>query len=75
MSKEELMSFFGVEVEKDCLFRLPSCFRHNNTKWDYVIKSDPDHSANFAEKLRSTGSFKVKQLENSKLWIVKTIVH
>ena len=72
---KEVKDFFGVEVERDALFKAPACFRFDNQRWDYIINSTPEHAESFAMKLGSTKSFKLKKINNSGLWAVKIIRH
>ena len=73
--KSDKMRFFGVEVERDCITKLPSFFRYNNRRWDYAIKTDPKNAKDFAMKLKSTGIFRIAQIPESGVWILKEIRH
>jgi hypothetical protein len=63
--------FFGVEVERSCITKLPSCFRYDNRRWDYAIKSDRE----IVNKLQTAGIFRSAYLKESGVWILKEIRH
>jgi|TARA_B100001094_G_scaffold323508_1_gene374521 hypothetical protein len=73
--KSDKMSFFGVEVERDCITKLPSFFRYDNRRWDYAIKTNSGTAKDFAMKLQSTGIFRTAQIPESGVWIIKEIRH
>ena len=71
-----LDKIFNIEVEGDILKKLPACFKYDNKRWDYTIKSeDRDHAKSFALKLKSTKTFEVNYLEKSDCWLVRFIRH
>jgi hypothetical protein len=75
MINKEVKNFFGVEVERYCITKLPAFFKYDNKRWDYAIKSTPEHADVFAKKLQSTGIFRTLYLKESGIWIVKEIRH
>lgn len=75
MNDKELRDFFGVEVERDALFKAPACFVHDGQRWDYIIKSTREHAADFARKLTLTGAFRTKKLDQEGTWVVKILRH
>lgn len=73
--KNEKMRFFGVEVERNCITKLPAFFRHDNRRWDYAIKTDPERAKEFVMKLQSTGIFRTAYMPESGIWVLKEIRH
>jgi len=73
--KNDKMRFFGVEVERGCITKLPSFFRYNNRRWDYAIKAEAGTAKDFAMKFQSTGIFRTAQIPETGVWILKEIRH
>lgn len=73
MVNKEVKNFFGVEIESNCITKLPSFFMYNNKRWDYAIESTPENVEMFAKKLQSTGIFRTLYIKSSGIWIVKEI--
>ena len=74
--KTLLDKIFNIQVEGDILKKAPSCFKYDNKRWDYTIKSeDRAHAKSFALKLQSTKTFEIKHLEKSDTWLVRFIRH
>ena len=67
--------FFGIEIERSYVTKLPSCFRYDNRRWDYAIKSNPNFSKDIISKLQTSGVFRSAYLEESGVWILKEIRH
>lgn len=67
--------FFGVEVERSCITKLPSFFRYDNRRWDYAIKPGHNDARDIINKLQSAGIFRSAHLKESDVWILKEIRH
>ena len=67
--------FFGIDVERSCIKKLPAIFRYDNRRWDYAISADNDKAEEIAMKFKSTGYFRVDQIPENGVWILKETRH